>query len=230
MTSSNRAESATSAAPILAGAGLAPLTVLSSEKLLPAANDYPYDVVIYIGRFQPFHLGHLLMLLRALRKGALVVLVLGSDSDERTLKNPLLALERALTVSLSLPVDAAGRVVFAAVPDFQSNDDWVTAVREAVARRVPEAASRIALLGHFKDESSYYLNHFPDWTLESVERVNELDATAVRNVLFDADLSAEARFKQLQEMVPAGVATFLQDWVTTDDYERLAAGHRAARG
>jgi len=196
------------------------------EAILADANGFHYDVVVYIGRFQPFHLGHLILLLRALRLGKTVILVLGSDSNERTLKNPLLALERALMVSLSLPADAAQRVRFVAVPDCQTNDEWVAAVQEAVARRA-RGARRVALLGHFKDESSYYLNHFPDWRLESVERANELDATAVRNVMFDLAVPIQARLTKLRDMMPAGALPFLKDWMETADFELLAMEHVA---
>jgi bifunctional NMN adenylyltransferase/nudix hydrolase len=187
---------------------------------------YPHDVVVYIGRFQPFHTGHLVLLLQALLLGVTVVVVLGSDSAERSLKNPLITAERAQQILSSLPAEYAQRVKFAAVPDFHDNSAWVAAVQDAVARAVP-AAKKVALIGHFKDASSYYLNHFPDWQLESVERANELDATSVRNVMFDQTRTLADRHSTLQTMLPAGTLTFIQGWMTTPEFEVLAGEHSA---
>jgi bifunctional NMN adenylyltransferase/nudix hydrolase len=188
------------------------------------ARAFKHDVAVYIGRFQPFHIGHLVLLLQALALGKKVVVVLGSDSDERTLKNPLFAPERQHVIVTSLSAPDAQRVVFAAVPDFQDNAAWVAAVQAAVAEHAP-GAEKVALIGHFKDASSYYLNHFPDWALESVERANSLDATAVRNVMFDQRRPLAARFEHLASMMPAGALPFMQDWMQTPDFELLAHEH-----
>lgn len=188
------------------------------------AGAFKHDVVVYIGRFQPFHLGHLALLLQALALGKLVVMILGSESHERTLKNPLFAGERQLSIAGSLTAADAQRVVFSAVPDFQDNDSWVAAVQDAVAAHAPGAQS-VALIGHFKDASSYYLNHFPAWHLESVERANDLDATTVRNVMFDQRRPLAARREQLQGMMPAGALAFIEDWMLTPDFELLADAH-----
>ena len=188
------------------------------------AGAFKHDVIVYIGRFQPFHTGHLALLLQALALGAKVVVVLGSDSDERTLKNPLFAFERQQVIVSSLSAPDAQRVVFAAVPDFKDNAAWVAAVQAAVTEHAP-GAEKVALIGHFKDASSYYLNHFPAWSLESVERANSLDATAVRNVMFDQRRPLAARLEHLAGMMPAGSLPFMQDWMLTPHFELLAHEH-----
>jgi bifunctional NMN adenylyltransferase/nudix hydrolase len=188
------------------------------------ARAFKHDVVVYIGRFQPFHTGHLALLLQALELGATVVVIVGSAGAERCLKNPLQAVERVTMMGRALSPEQAARVRFVPMQDFADNDQWVAAVRACVASQVPDARS-VALLGHFKDASSYYLNHFPAWHLESVERANELDATAVRNVMFDRTRSPDARFNQLQRMLPAGALDFVWEWMGTPDFEALACQH-----
>lgn len=183
-----------------------------------------YDTVVYIGRFQPFHTGHLALLLQALAMGLTVVVVVGSAGGARSLKNPLLADERIALMTRALTPEQAARVRFVAMPDFEDNDSWVAAVQNAVASQVPEAAT-VALLGHFKDASSYYLNHFPGWSLESAERANPLDATAVRAVMFDQTRTPADRFDQLQHMLPAGALDFVWEWMGTPEFEALADEH-----
>ena len=192
-------------------------------------NRYPYDVVVYIGRFEPYHTGHHALVQQALALGRQVVLVLGSAGAPRSRKNPFLVAERETMIAACLDGDDAQRLRFAAVPDFDDNDTWVAAVQAAVEGRAP-GAERVALLGHFKDASSYYLNHFPAWHLESVERANELDATTVRNVMFDQSRALEDRLATMQTMVPAGARAFIEQWLTTEAYLGLVREHDAALG
>lgn len=172
-----------------------------------------YDAVVYIGRFQPYHTGHHALVSQALALGQQVVLVLGSACEARSRKNPFLAIEREAMIIGSIPEVDRPRVRFAAVPDFADNADWVATVQHAVATQVP-GAQRVALLGHFKDDSSYYLNHFPGWQLESVSRANALDATAVRQVLFDPQLTMSERRVRIAAMVPAGTLAALAPWLS----------------
>jgi len=182
---------------------------------------YKYDVIVYIGRFEPYHTGHDALVRLGLLLGKIVVIVLGSADEPRTRKNPLAALEREMLMSGCFTGADRARLRFAAVADTGDNESWVADVQAAVAQKAPGAA-RIALLGHFKDASSYYLNHFPTWHLESVSRANELDATTVRKVMFDQTRTLEARIEQLRGMVPAGALAFLEQWMSTDDFRALA--------
>ena len=53
-----------------------------------------YDTGMIIGRFQPFHLGHSIILDRALDQCNKVIVVIGSAQESRTPLNPLSASER----------------------------------------------------------------------------------------------------------------------------------------
>ncbi|KVP17098.1 adenylyltransferase/cytidyltransferase family protein [Burkholderia ubonensis] len=183
-------------------------------------QSYAYDVVVYIGRFEPYHTGHHILVQQALALGRQVVLVLGSAGQMRSRKNPFYAAEREAMIAGSMAGADAQRLLFAPVPDFHDNAAWVEAVQLAVSVKAP-GATRVALLGHFKDESSYYLNHFPAWQLESVERANELDATTVRNVMFDQARPLEDRLAQLKGMVPAGALAVIAPWMASEAFLAL---------
>jgi len=51
-------------------------------------TDYEYDLIVYIGRFQPFHVGHKAVLDDALKRSKRVVVVLGSADCARSPKIP----------------------------------------------------------------------------------------------------------------------------------------------
>ena len=57
---------------------------------------------LYIGRFQPFHLGHLQAIKYILNETKEVIIVIGSAQHSHTFENPFTAGERAFMVKLAL--------------------------------------------------------------------------------------------------------------------------------
>jgi bifunctional NMN adenylyltransferase/nudix hydrolase len=98
-------------------------------------------------------------------------------------------------------------------------------VQRAVEALAPEGAE-IALVGHFKDDSSYYLNHFPQWRLVEAPRVPVSDATALRRVLFEAEHTGAA-LGAIAGEVPRTVLQYQKAWVLLPHSARLAEEHAA---
>jgi len=61
-----------------------------------------FSRALYVGRFQPFHLGHLKAVKYILERADEVVIVVGSSQHSHTLENPFTAGERVLMVRLAL--------------------------------------------------------------------------------------------------------------------------------
>ena len=80
------------------------------------SSSVPHTAVL-IGRFQPFHLGHLALLQQALQAAAQVVVVLGSAYQARSPKNPFTWPERKTLILGSLPAADAARVRCVPVPN-----------------------------------------------------------------------------------------------------------------
>ncbi|MCP2014249.1 bifunctional NMN adenylyltransferase/nudix hydrolase [Deinococcus sp. HSC-46F16] len=174
---------------------------------------------VYIGRFQPPHTAHLRVMAEALGKVETLVVVIGSAWAPRTLKNPWTAGEREEMVGAGLQeagVDPA-RVRFAAVPDHPYDEDrWLAAVRAGVAAQTG-GGSDVALIGHLKDDSSYYLRSFPDWPFLPTAVVSPLSATDVRRAYFAGELESVAG------MVPPAVHAWLEAFRQTPDFAELEA-------
>ena len=185
----------------------------------------PHTAVL-IGRFQPFHNGHLALLQQALQTAEQVVVVLGSAWQARSPKNPFTWQERAQLISASLPPADAARVHCVPVRDYYDEPRWVQAVMAAVQTHVP-ATESIALVGHFKDASSEYLARFPGWELLSLPRQGDFDGTPTREIYWNLqDQPQDALWVQLHPLVPAPVADWLRDWQTTPAYEAMRAEWR----
>jgi nicotinamide-nucleotide adenylyltransferase len=83
-----------------------------------------------VGRFQPFHLGHLDAIKEVLAKVDELVIVIGSAQYSHNLKNPFTAGERLVMIKQSLQeagVDMK-RVWIVPVPDVHLHMLWVSAV------------------------------------------------------------------------------------------------------
>jgi bifunctional NMN adenylyltransferase/nudix hydrolase len=193
-----------------------------------------HGIAVYVGRFQPFHLGHLALLTQALSMAPLCVVVLGSANQARTPKNPFTWQERAEMIRLALPPQDRARLRFLPVRDYYDEARWVGAVRRGVdAISVAEAdlpSRDVSLVGHFKDATSDYLRSFPGWSVTSVERVTAADGTHLRDALFSAaPQNPEATFSAMVDLVPPSTIDFLRAWVCLPFFATLAEEWRMLR-
>lgn len=182
------------------------------------------DAAVLIGRFQPFHNGHLHLLQQALQRAPTVIVVLGSSFHARNTKNPLTWQERAAMIAGTLPEPDRARLRFVATRDYYDDRRWSAEVRRQVAGIAGEQA-RIALVGHFKDASSYYLRHFSQWDLVALERAGQIDATDIRRLWFEAE-DMDVTLDVLEQLLPPTVRQFLRAWSLLPPYANLVEEHR----
>lgn len=191
-----------------------------------------YDFLAFIGRFQPFHLGHAHVIGQAFALSRHVVVMIGSANVARSIRNPFTYEERARMIAGSFPDEAAaGRLIVRPIEDHAYNDTaWVTAVQREVTRTVLDVGNgggvvlagtqdfRIGLGGYSKDASSYYLKMFPGWDSVTIDRAyGTFNATDIR-----ADYFRRAPILPRDNCPPAVVAA-LDAFRLTDDFARLVA-------
>lgn len=197
--------------------------------MTPPHTSPPHTAVL-IGRFQPFHKGHLALLQQALAHAAQVVVVLGSAWQARNPKNPFTWQERAAMVREALSTDDQARVRFLPMRDFYDEPRWVAAVQAGV-RALTSENGRIALVGHFKDGSSDYLARFPGWELISLPRQGDFDGTPVREAYLSTPAAQMAAlWPALETQVPSNVLRFLQEWARTPEYSEMQQEAAMIRG
>lgn len=153
-----------------------------------------YDLVVYIGRFQPFHLGQQHVLDQAFKQGKQVLILLGSSDSARSPKNPWNALEREDMIRGSISDEECKRLKIVGVPDsIYDNRIWLKNVQEIVDT-IAKGGS-IALIGFSKDHSSWYLQKFPKWSIiKASPKVctssgKTMDATKIRELYFEGHLN-----------------------------------------
>lgn len=156
-----------------------------------------HDVLVFIGRFQPFHNGHKAVIETALKQAKEVVVVVGSSFAARNIRNPFTFEERKSMIEAVFPMESqpmvstfgniqdGPRLHIVPVSDYPYDDNkWIAAIQRAVKQAAPNAKD-IGLIGHSKDSTSYYLNIFPRWENHvEVPNVDNISATDIRNMLF----------------------------------------------
>jgi nicotinamide-nucleotide adenylyltransferase len=85
---------------------------------------------LYVGRFQPFHLGHLSAIKEVLKEADELVVVIGSAQYSHNFNNPFTAGERLVMVRKALEESGvdSGRVWIVPVPDVHLHMMWVSSV------------------------------------------------------------------------------------------------------
>lgn len=97
---------------------------------------------IFIGRFQPFHLGHKEILDYGLEIAEKVIVIIGSASASPTVKNPFSFEERKDFIQNSYPTDLLERIVILPQTDyFHSDTAWTNSVKNKIKQYVPLTAS-----------------------------------------------------------------------------------------
>ena len=190
---------------------------------------YDFDYLVFIGRFQPFHNGHLEVLCRALRLAEKVIVLLGSARRPRTIKDPWNVAERTVMISACFPdAVSTGRLLFEPILDRMYNDQqWAAGVQAAVQQamsgqqtgRPAGQPPRIGIIGHTKDRSSFYLRMFPQWELIDVPNIAGLSATEIRSYLLDCPLAAAP--SGIAEPLDQGTAMLVQSAVPGPVYAFL---------
>jgi len=193
-----------------------------------------YDIAVFIGRFQPFHLGHLAVINQALDTAKHVVVLVGSSGSPRNHRNPFTFDERSQMIRESISGHLRNRLRIKPLEDAAYNDSkWIHGVQTQVMRAAWEfgytSEPNITLIGHSKDSSSYYLNMFPQWSSTEVENFRFLDSTRVRNAYFsnigemwvnDADGHRPGDLDR-DATVPVPVRDFLAAFIKTADYRLI---------
>jgi bifunctional NMN adenylyltransferase/nudix hydrolase len=193
-------------------------------------------VKVLIGRFQPFHSGHAALIQRALTTADLVVVLVGSAHQARSLENPFTADERAGVIrawAASLP--GRGQLEVLPIRDQRYNNaKWLQTADElvqgAIARAagIPPGPHQILLTGSDRDRTTWYLKAFPQWGRDLVPEQTvegaQVSGTILRELMFGGpDMDTAERVRGLVGLgrLPTATQAFLSSFVAGHHFARL---------
>jgi len=176
-----------------------------------------YNYSIFIGRFQPFHVGHLHNITEALKVSDKLILFVGSAFSCPSMKDPFSFLQRKEMIQADLEhmgIDLS-RVIIEPLQDFFYDEEhWREQLVDTVVKYTKKEES-VVLVGHSKDSSSYYLKAFPNWEYLEVSNFKQYSATYFREDYYQEKIKLEYLVSQSPQH---GSHKLLLDFLQTDDY------------
>lgn len=156
---------------------------------------------IYIGRFQPFHLGHLQVVEKAATEVDTLIIFIGSAQHSNQQRNPFsfedrkkMILESISHISLNIEIEP--------LLDCEDDIDWLNQIKQAIANR----KDPIRIYGANKDATTWYLCWIEnELKVEFINLENSLNicATDIRTYFHDLDY--------VKARVPLPVYNFLYE-------------------
>ncbi|BBI51269.1 hypothetical protein HORIV_36900 [Vreelandella olivaria] len=191
-----------------------------------SATACDFDCLVFIGRFQPPHLGHLAVIREALKRARQVIVLVGSSWQARSLRNPWRFDERQAMLRAGFDDTDNQRLEITPLLDALYNDDvWVRDVQRKVRDLATPANARlprIGLIGASRGQSSYYLSLFPQWESVSVPSVEGISASQIRERLFRSPSSTDDYLSTgAYHDLPPGVVESVKHFCHERAYQRL---------
>lgn len=157
------------------------------------------NIGVFIGRFQPLHVGHLSIISHMQKNYQQVIILVGSANQRASIKNPFSFEQRKQWLETgfhNMPkgAETAKKIDVLPLNDYRYNEAKWEAELKAQVISATNKTDKITLVGYEKDNSSYYLKSFPQWSYEEVPQSIKISATPIRNAWFNGHLSDYSEF------------------------------------
>lgn len=176
------------------------------------------DYIVFIGRFQPFHIGHSDVVQQALKLAEKVIIIIGSLDKSPDIRNPLSSHAREKIIRSVFNEFDYPEVIVRHQHDHTYNEaKWLASIQNTVANCTVSGGWTdkiippfIGLIGYDKDHTTFYLNKFPHWETIIAEQPHDINATRIREEYFlIGDIDANYGFKH-----------FLRnEWFASEDHK-----------
>jgi bifunctional NMN adenylyltransferase/nudix hydrolase len=217
-----------------------------------------FDYSVFIGKFGPVHgyisddpttiNGHVKVMVEALDASDFLIVVVGSANAAINTRIPFTAEERIEMIKVAVKDDP--RILYTTADDHPYDDNkWAAGIQAAVDKTIEANELKkpnhsyvgwrdykygIALAGMYKDDTSYYLNMFPQWSnaiaiAPGTYEGEVLSSTGIRNEIFNGSIAHNrtvhpAIRKHIEDDMSANPEKWdrlKSDWKYEQQYESL---------
>jgi bifunctional NMN adenylyltransferase/nudix hydrolase len=179
-----------------------------------------FQLAVYIGRFQPLHLGHTHVIDEALKKYDGLVILIGSANQARDIKNPFVYEERKSMIEAYLAYANTAKPVWIKplVNQVYNNPKWQQSVQELVYSVLPNPQDvEVTITGSDRDDTTWYVHAFPQWKKDlkpAVPEGQDLSATKLRKALFTNEVPI-GQVGSIENDIPPTTLRFLDNFAKT---------------
>lgn len=184
---------------------------------------FDYDLLTFIGRFQGFHEQHERIIREARMKSKKTLILVGSAGSPRTIRNMFTYQER---YDMIRSIFNTEDVIIKPLYDKTYRDaSWIKQVQEIATEVGLDVANnggfhnaglrdiKMGLIGASKDDTSYYLKLFPQWSSVDVPIIAPTNSTEIRAKILSGDFENLPVSEQIRD--------FLISFSKTKDYNNL---------
>lgn len=158
------------------------------------------DSALFIGRFQPFHKGHLEVIKDILTKHDHVLIVIGSAQYAREKHNPYTAPEREEFIRATLKAENIPIQKYSLIPVRDTHDEaWYYHLQS----HLPQYST---LYTGSKEVIEYFQAGNSSAKIVELDRIDGISATKIRLLIKQG--------KPIDKFVPAQVAELIKKWET----------------
>lgn len=176
-----------------------------------------YDLAVFIGRFQPFHLGHKHIIDEALAIADKVLIMIGSVFEPRSLRSPWFFDEREAMIRSCYNAEDNKRIICEPLMDVRYNDTlWIAQVQRTVYDFENRPDAKITLIGQKKKGDGYYTSRMPQWDNQPVAPLDGITGTDIRDHLFSGRDVVE-----LKHVLPPAMVASLSQFMASVEGKNL---------
>lgn len=180
------------------------------------------DFLIFIARFQPFHIEHEQVIRKALQLSERVIIVSGSSFLPRNPLNPFTHYEIKDMIYSCFP-EAAHRLLFIPMADSPYNDEgWNWMLQKTVYDLFKNDQNdikdpTIGIITTQNDSAWNYKGNFPQWIPTPINVTQNIDMAHVCHLFFQQD----QQLNYIAPLVPDTVLKFLRTFSATADFKTI---------
>jgi len=162
---------------------------------------------LFIGRFQPFHLGHLKDIKEYINEVDEIIIVIGSSQYSHSEDNPFSVEERMRMIEDCLIAEGIHNYALYPVPDIHNNEKWVEHVQSLVPKFDFVITGNKLVARLFKEKNI---------EVKNIKHIKEINSTKIRDAMLNG--------KDWKSFVPKQVAQYLEK-IQAIDRIRTIFGH-----
>jgi nicotinamide-nucleotide adenylyltransferase len=149
---------------------------------------------LFLGRFQPFHKGHLHIIKKALEQVDELIIIIGSSQYSNTADNPFSTEEREKMIRAALDSEGITAYKIIPIPDIHSDDEYVDHVKTFTPEFEVVFASDNKLTEKLFSEKGY--------KVVVDERYDGITATKIRDMMLKGE--------NWQELIPDAIVEVIK--------------------
>jgi len=163
---------------------------------------------LLIGRFQPFHKGHLEAVRKAAAKVDKLIIVIGSAQHSNTIDNPFSAEERKKMIEAALYEAHITNTIIIPINDILLDEEYADHVRSQVPHFKKVFAGTNALVAKLFSDAGFEIE-----TTAQEDRFKDIDATEVRRRML--------KNEDWRSLVPKSAVQIIEEFEGSQRIKRL---------